>query len=42
MLSFTRDIKVSKYEKYDGNGDPYDHVGHFILLAWISCMKTPI
>ena len=26
MVSFLRDIEVPKYDKYDGNDDPHDHV----------------
>ncbi len=33
MLPFPRDIEVSKYEKYDGNGDPHDHVRNFYTIS---------
>lgn len=33
MLSFCRDIEVSKYEKYYGNGDPHNHVRHFYAIS---------
>ena len=33
MLPFPKDIKVPKYDKYDGNGDPHDHVRHFYALS---------
>ena len=33
MLSFPKDIKVPKYEKYNGNGDPHDHVRHFYAIS---------
>ena len=33
MVSFPRDIEVPKYDKYDGNGDPHDHVHHFYALS---------
>ena len=33
MVSFPRDIEVPKYDKYDGNGDPHDHVHHFYTLS---------
>ena len=32
MVPFPRDIKVPKYDKYSGNGDPHDHVQHFYAL----------
>ena len=33
MAPFTRDKEVPKYEKYDGNGDPHDHVQKFYPLS---------
>ena len=33
MPPFPKDIEVLKYEKYDGNGDPYDHVRHFYAIS---------
>ena len=33
MVPFPRDIEVPKYDKYDGNGDPHDHVHHFYALS---------
>lgn len=33
MHPFPRDIKVPKYDKYDVNGDPHDHVRHFYALS---------
>lgn len=33
MVPFPRDIEVPKYDKYDGNGDPHDHVSHFYALS---------
>ena len=33
MQPFPRDIEVPKYDKYDGNGDPHDHVRHFYVLS---------
>lgn len=33
MVSFLRDIDVPKYDKYDGNYDPHDHVRHFYALS---------
>ena len=33
MIPFCRDIEVPKYDKYDGNGDPHDHVRHFYALS---------
>ena len=32
MQPFPKDIEVPKYEKYDGNGDPHDHVRHFYAI----------
>ena len=32
MVPFPRDIAVPKYDKYDGNNDPHDHVHHFYAL----------
>ena len=33
MVPFPRDIEVPKYDKYDGNSDPNDHVRHFYALS---------
>lgn len=33
MVPFPRDIEVPKYDKYDGNGDPHDHVHQFYTLS---------
>ena len=33
MVPFPRDIDIPKYDKYDGNGDPHDHVWHFYTLS---------
>ena len=33
MQPFPKDIEVPKYDKYDGNGDPHDHVRHFYALS---------
>ena len=33
MVPFPRDKEVPKYDKYDGNGDPHDHVHHFYALS---------
>ena len=33
MVPFPRDIEVPKYDKYDRNGDPHDHVHHFYTLS---------
>ena len=33
MVPFPRDIKVPKYDKYDGNGEPHDHLHHFYALS---------
>ena len=33
MLPFPKDIEVPKYDKYDGNGDPHDHVRHFYAIS---------
>lgn len=33
MVPFPRDMEVPKYDKYDGNGDPRDHVRHFYALS---------
>ena len=33
MVPFPQDIEVPKYEKYDGNSDPYDHVRHLYTLS---------
>ena len=33
MVPFPRDIEVTKYDKYDGNGDPHDHLCHFYDLS---------
>ena len=32
MQPFPKDIEVPKYDKYNGNGDPHDHVRHFYAL----------
>ena len=32
MVPFPRDVEVPKYDNYDGNGDPHDHVHHFYAL----------
>lgn len=32
MLPFPRDIEVPKYDKYNGNGDPHNHVKHFYAI----------
>lgn len=29
MVPFPRDIEVPKYDKYDRNDDPHNHVRHF-------------
>ena len=29
IVSFHRDVDIPKYDKYDGNGDPHDHVRNF-------------
>ena len=33
MVPFPRNIEVPKYDKYDGNDDPHDHVHHFYTLS---------
>ena len=33
MVLFPRDIEVPKYNNYDGNGNPRDHVYHFYTLS---------
>ena len=33
MVPFPRDIEVPKYDKYDGNNDPHDHVHPFHTLS---------
>ena len=33
MVPFARDIEIPKYNKYDGNGDPHDHLCHFYTLS---------
>ena len=33
MPSFPKDIEVPKYDKYDGNGDPHDHLRHFYTIS---------
>ena len=33
MLPFPKDIEVLKYEKYDGNGDPHNHVRNFYAIS---------
>ena len=33
MVPFPRDIEVPKYNKYDENGDPHDHVRHLYALS---------
>ena len=33
MVLFPRDIEVPKYDKYDKNYDPHDHVHHFYALS---------
>ena len=42
MVPFPRDIEVPKYDKYDGNSDPNDHVRHFYALSMTLFMKTHI
>ena len=33
MKPFPKDGEVPKYEKYDRNGDPHDHVRHFYAIS---------
>ena len=33
MHPFPKDIKVPKYDKYDRNGDPHDHVRYLYALS---------
>lgn len=33
MMPFLRDIEIPKYDKYDVNGDPHDHVTQFYALS---------
>ena len=33
MQPFPKDIEVPKYDKYDGNGDPHNHVKHFYAIG---------
>ena len=33
MQPFSKDIEVPKYDKYDGNGDPHNHVRHFYAIS---------
>ena len=33
MPPFPKDIEVPKYEIYDGNGDPHDHVRYFYAIS---------
>ena len=33
MPPFPKDITVPKYDKYDGNCDPHDHVRHFYAIS---------
>ena len=33
MVPFLGYIEVPKYDKYNGNGDPHDHVHHFYALS---------
>ena len=34
MKYFPRKIEIPKYEKYDGNGDPNDHVRQFYTMSF--------
>ena len=33
MPPFPKDIEVPKYDKYDGYGDPHDHVRYFYAIS---------
>ena len=33
MTPFPRDVDIPKYNKYDGNGDPHDHIRQFYALS---------
>ena len=34
MKEFPRKIKIPEYDKYDGNGDPNDHVHQFYTMSF--------
>lgn len=41
MMFFPRDIDVPKYDKYDENGDPQDHVRQFHTLSMNFVKEDP-
>ena len=34
MKDFPRKVEIPQYEKYDGNGDPHDHVCQFYTMSF--------